>query len=548
MIIDKLHERFPEMPDLRARSIRVDKSQQKVFVTVSYPQVSALGNDLKNNIVDAVRHAVPKGYYGVVSFADDFFSEVTFRKFVADLLKKRFPVYSVNKEKTLVKLDGKHIDLTFCVNEVDKRSMQLAEFTEQLQKIFAEYTSYEIEIALRADDTPAETTDFANQERLVKLAVNRELMRPSRVFRIENVERCIGKLIDASPMYISDIRKPTDSCVICGKISDKTLRSTRNNPNMWICRFKLSDDSSGQITCIMFARLDVADMETLRQTHSDKTEEEIQKICKRKTAANDKKLRRMMTLFDGMSVVVRGKIGYNDFSGELEMMPFDLSKCDILPLTLQPDCRKPVPTEYSVITPERYEEFRQMSFADDLVAKNYLSDKSYVFLHVNTTGFELTKDKAVAISAVKVVNGRVTEQLFSYINPESQVEHQLLSLCEIAEDKLVFYPTLSEVVADLYKFCYGCELIGDNLNKAVRFINYYAAPVGYSFDNVQNGQAELLSTLYDRSLFDRKPNCASIAEVCKSLKIPCRSESFCKYSSVAVARCACMLAENGSEA
>ena len=544
MIIDNLKKDFPNMPDLRARSIRVDKPQRKVFVTVSYPSLSSIDEIVKKNIVESVRKAIPKGYYGMVSFAEDKFSEVTFRKFVADLLKKRFPVYSVNKETTLVKIADKHIDVTFFVNEVDKRSMELAEFTTQLNAIFEEYTSYEVEVLLKADLSALPTVDFSDQERLVKLAINRELLRPSRVFKVENVEKCIGKLIDASPMYISDIRKPSDSCVICGKMQNRSLKSSKNNPNMWVCKFDLQDDSDAKISCIMFARLDVADMDTLRQTHADKTEEEIQKICSRKTASNDKKLRKMMALFDGMSVVVRGRIAYNDFSESLEMTVYDLCKCDILPISLQPDCLKPVPNEYSVIEPVAHKELRQLSFAEHVAGQNYLSGKSLVFLNVNSTGFELTKDKIFALSAVKVIDGHVKEELFTYLNPEASVDHALLSACEISEDKLVFCPTVSEIIADLYKFCFGCDIVGNNLAKTIKLINYYAAPVGYNFDNTQNSSQEMLSTLFDRSVFDKKPNCASISDVCKTLKIACPSDVFCKYAAMASASCACLLAEN----
>ena len=177
---------------------------------------------------------------------------------------------------------------------------------------------------LSVDEAETELLDFSMQEKLVKLAVNRELMRPARVFRIENVVKCIGKLIDSSPMYISDIRKAVDSCVLCGKISDRSLKSSKNNPNLWILKMKLTDESPGAINVVMYARLDIDDINTLRETHADKTEEQLQRIAERKKVSNEKKLKKMMGLFDGQSVVVRGRIKFNDFSEELEMLAFDL--------------------------------------------------------------------------------------------------------------------------------------------------------------------------------------------------------------------------------
>ena len=532
------------MQELRARSIRVDRQQRKVFVVVSFPHVNDLGEETKQQIVLTVKQCIPKGYYGMVSFADDNFTELTFRRFLSDTLKKRFPVYAVNKEKTVVKMGDRKIDVVFHVSEVAKQAMETSEFLDALNDIVHDYTCYEVTFDIAVDDEEAELVDFTMQEKLVTLAVNRELMRPARVFRVENVVKTIGKLIDCAPMYISDIRKAMDSCVICGKISDKKLMSSKNNPNLWILRMTLSDDSGGKITCVMYARLDIADIETLRQTHSDKTEEQLQRIAERKRATNDKKLKKMMTLFDGQSVTVRGRIKFNDFSGELEMLGYDLCTCDILPISLQPTFVRKAPAEYSLVHPEEYREYRQMSFTEQVVTQTPVSDKTLVVLHVNATGYEMTKDKLYALCAVKIVNGRVSERFFTHINPEMSVDAKLLAACDCSVEKLVYCPTVTEVVPDLFKFIEGTTLVGmPQLSQVKQLLNYYAAPVGFNFDNNIDSQTQWLSMLYDRAHLDKKPNCADIAEVCKALKLPCASSVYCYETALAVARSMCLLAE-----
>ena len=59
-IVDKLHERFADMQALRARSIRVDRQQHKVFVVVSFPHVNDLSDELRRQISDEVKRAVPR--------------------------------------------------------------------------------------------------------------------------------------------------------------------------------------------------------------------------------------------------------------------------------------------------------------------------------------------------------------------------------------------------------------------------------------------------------------------------------------------------------
>ena len=532
------------MQELRARSIRVDRQQRKVFVMVSFPHVNDLAEDVKQQIVLTVKQCVPKGYYGMVSFADDSFTELTFRRFLNDTLKRRFPVYAVNKEKTIVHVGDRKVDVTFNVSEVSKQAMETSDFLLALNEIMQEYTCYEVTFDIAVDDSEEEFVDFTMQEKLVTLAVNRELMRPARVFRVENVVKTIGKLIDCAPMYISDIRKAMDSCVICGKISDKKLQSSKNNPNLWIMKFVLSDDSGGKITVVMYARLDIADIETLRQTHADKTEEQLTRIADRKRASNDKKLKKMMTLFDTQSVIVRGRIKFNDFSEELEMLGFDLCTCDILPISLQPTFVRQTPAEYSLVRPEQYHEYRQMSFTEQIVTATPLSGKTLVVLHVNATGYEMTKDKLYALCAVKIVDGRVTERFSTLINPEISVDPKLLAACDATVEKLVYCPTITEVVPDLYKFVEGTTLVGmPQLSQIKQLLNYYAAPVGFNFDNDVDSQMQWLSMLYDRSHLDKKPNCADIAEVCKALKLPCASTVNCHETALCAARCMCLLAE-----
>ena len=55
MIINELHKQFKELNDLRAREIRVDKQQRKVFCTLSFPNVSVLNTNLKNAVTNYVK-------------------------------------------------------------------------------------------------------------------------------------------------------------------------------------------------------------------------------------------------------------------------------------------------------------------------------------------------------------------------------------------------------------------------------------------------------------------------------------------------------------
>lgn len=412
MIIEQLHLKFSELNDLRAREIRVDKQQRKVFCTLSYPNVNDLNNDVRNQIVNYTKTLIPKGYACSVNFLNDNFNELSFRRLINDILKNKFPIFaSLIKNNMFVSITERVIDLEFRVDSVNYKNIEAANLCRELENFLNDYTCYEVKIVAMIDHSATVDVDLYEQEKLVKLAINRELLKPSRHFTISNVEKHIGKVIMSSPMYISDIRSASDSCVICGTVSNKTLKASKNNPNMYVCKFTLSDASDGSITCVIFVKFEIADFMTIKEKMG-KSDSEALTISRTRTLANDKKMKKMMDIYDSMSVVVRGKVSFNSYSEQLEMCVYDLCKCSVTPISKMSEFDKPVASEYTLIKPQAFKEYSQVTFVNQIIGKSLLADKSYVVLHINGTGNNLTKDKIFAVCAVKIVDGHITEQFF----------------------------------------------------------------------------------------------------------------------------------------
>ena len=212
MLIDLLHQQFSNLGDLRMREIRVDKQQHKVFCTLSYPASPYFDNDAKTQITDFVRNRMPKGYLCSVKFAEDVFTVNSFIRNLSDYIKEYYPVFSnIGKQRMEVRIDGKQIYASLKVDGVTRKNMELTDFCQKLSEHYAEYTSYTAEFALISDEGNI-TANVSEQEKLVRLAINRELLRPTRFFNISGQRTLFGKNIAAMPMYISDLRKPMDSC------------------------------------------------------------------------------------------------------------------------------------------------------------------------------------------------------------------------------------------------------------------------------------------------------------------------------------------------
>ena len=542
MIIEKLHEKFPNMQELRMREIRVDKKQRRVSCKLSYPDMQQLPADVKSAISDFIKSLVPQGFSCSIDFVNDSFTEISFATFIYDLIKSKFPIYgAIPKHKIDVGIAGRKISVVMSVSAAAKRNMELSEFCEKLIEFFSSYTCYEVEVMLREDETA--DVDISEQERLVRLAVNRELFKPSRHFTVTNVRKHLGKAFVGAPMYIADVRSPLDTCVICGVVSNKSIRTAKNNNSMQVCKFTLTDASGGSMSCVTFVKFLLTDVATIQDT-TTKSEAEAKTIAETHTLLNDKKMKLLMEILNGDEVMVRGRVAYNAYSERLEMTVYDLAKCEILPVSSQQKNTREVESEYMLVRPEIYTEYEQTNFVFQRAGASLLAGRSVVVLHANTTGFSTIEDKVYALCGVKLVDGKVTERFFTYINPEKEIDSKSLAACDIAENKLSFHPTLTEIISDLYKFTYGSELVGNNLPQLLELLNYYAAPVGYQFDNRTVSQIELLTELFENSLLNVNVSVAKLDDVAKKCKVACTSTVFCKQTALTLARCLSVLSDN----
>ncbi len=543
MIIDALNEKFPQMPDLRVRDIKVDKDSRKIYCAVSYPDAPNLSSEVVSQIKTVVVSTFPKGYRYDVRVVNDRFNEKSFASLLLDVVKKRYPLFANLKSDCLtVKLTGRCIVATFGVSETTLLNMKSANFLSEMSKFFASYTCYDVQILANVVQS-AHEADIAAQERLVQLAINKELLKPQRYFNVFDVQKCIGKEIPTKPMYVSDVRSAMENCVLCGRISEKQIRDVKNNPSLKLCKFNLTDDSGATIPCVTFVRLQIDDFETLKQTVADKTDAEIMTMSRTRRLSNEKKLKLFEFLYNGQEVLLRGKVAYSDFSQRLELHWYDLNKCRIQPLSSQPVFKSQTPQHYVLVSPTKLTEYRQMSFAQLEEKPSMLSGKDCVVLYANTTGYSVTKDKIYNLCGVKLTNGHLSEKFSTFVSPEISLTDQQLSTAGATVRSLSGSPTLTEIIGDLYKFVGNATLVGNEIPKLLELLNYYAAPLGYSFENQTMASADLLSALFDASDCDTKPNCFVLADVAKALKMDCKLSESAEDLAVAVATFASRLVQ-----
>jgi DNA polymerase-3 subunit epsilon len=87
------------------------------------------------------------------------------------------------------------------------------------------------------------------------------------------------------------------------------------------------------------------------------------------------------------------------------------------------------------------------------------------FFDLETTGINISKDRIVEISILKVHPNGTEEQKTLRVNPEMPIPKQASDVHHILDEDVKDAPTFKEVAKDLAKFIEGCDLAGYNSNR-----------------------------------------------------------------------------------
>lgn len=108
---------------------------------------------------------------------------------------------------------------------------------------------------------------------------------------------------------------------------------------------------------------------------------------------------------------------------------------------------------------------------------------SYLAVDIETTGLNAKEDKIIEIGAVKVLNGQVTEQFQTLVNPYCRLAEITRSLTGITESMLMDAPGIAEVIGGLVAFCEeGLPVLGHHVIFDYSFLKRAAVNQGLAFE------------------------------------------------------------------
>lgn len=107
---------------------------------------------------------------------------------------------------------------------------------------------------------------------------------------------------------------------------------------------------------------------------------------------------------------------------------------------------------------------------------------SYVCLDLETTGLDPKKNKIIEVGAVKVVNGSVTEQMETFVNPGVKLDERIIKLTGIEDEQLEGAPEITEVLPALLDFIGEDILLGHSVLFDYSFVKRAAVNQKLTFE------------------------------------------------------------------
>lgn len=282
--------------------------------------------------------------------------------------------------------------------------------------------------------------------------------KPSK-FQVTNIQKIIGEDLESTALDVGSIKSAIQKCQIAGKIkffTTRTFTSKRkdekgNYPEKTYYSWSLFYQNNS-LQCVYFP-----------------TKNDVEKITE---------------LVEDMSVIVGGDV--EEYNGRINFKVKSISKCDLPEIKEEVVPERKVNENYIYVKPEPYITEKQFNFFDVPKEPNdFLKQNDVVVFDVETTGLDYRECEIIEIGAVKLHEGEIVESFSCFARPKKPIPEEITNLTGITNDMVKDAHSISEVIVDFYKFCYGCVIVAYNIDFDYKFINAAGTKVGYKFTNRQ---------------------------------------------------------------
>ena len=267
-----------------------------------------------------------------------------------------------------------------------------------------------------------------------------------RTIKVQEVEVIDDFSMGDVALYIEDA--VDGEVIICGTITEISERETKNGKPFFIINI---DDTTGKTSGVYF---------TKKNTYP-----------------------RIKRLQVGEAIIARGSIG--EYNGRRSFTFQKINKCTFPSDFVKKDrYKKKAPKDYKLIFPSPAKTVKISSvFDSDANLPDELTQNVYVVFDLETTGVDVMNNGITEIGAVKLVDGKITEQFTSLINPCYPITPDNQAITGISEEMVKDAPLIGAVLPDFMKFIEGCIIVAHNADFDTKFIKRFAGAEDYEVKN-----------------------------------------------------------------
>ena len=278
-----------------------------------------------------------------------------------------------------------------------------------------------------------------------------------RTIKVKDVVVIDDENMGDTALYIEDAL--SGEVTVCGMVTDIAERETKNGKPFLIIHL---DDTTGKTSGVYFSK--------------KSTYHKIKEITV------------------GEAIIVRGSIG--DYNGRKSFTFDKINRCTFPKDFVKKDkYKKKAPKEYKTIFPTPANTVKVKSVFDlDKSLPKELVESEYVVFDLETTGLDLMNNGITEIGAVKIIDGKVSEQFTTLVKPDYRITEENVAITGITEEMVKDAPKISNVIPDFMKFIDGAVLVAHNAEFDLKFIKRFAGAEEYDVKNKVLDTVELART------------------------------------------------------
>ncbi len=271
----------------------------------------------------------------------------------------------------------------------------------------------------------------------------------TRFIKVNNVMKyCDDKLYDMAT-YIADGENTLGPVYFAGIVVSKEEKQSKNGNTYYMLTL---DDKSGKISGRFFTR--------------DKN-----------------KLKKLEKVEVGSIIIIRGENElYND-RPSLTIKGFHFCEFpENFKIIEKPS--KPIPSKYTLVFPKKCEVVKQDNFfTQEFNYPDEVKNTVFTVVDIESTGTDILNDKITEIGAVKIVNGKITEEFQTLINPEVHISDKIVQLTGIDDELVKNAPIIDKIFPDFMKFLGDSVFVAHNADFDYRFLKNAGKALGYAIKN-----------------------------------------------------------------